>query len=212
MGRISRGGFFAPPELYKFDSPMRVIAGDARGRRLSAPRGLATRPTLARVRESMFSRLSVRLDFAGLRVLDLFAGTGSLGIEALSRGAGHVTYVESARPALLALRRNLAALGFSDRARVLKSEVLRGLEMLAARGERFDLVLLDPPYRKGWGDLVLPRLMELNLLAEDAWVATEVSRLEAAPSSLIGLERVSLATLGDHQIALYQRQGREAAL
>ena len=150
MGRISRGGFFAPPELYKFDSPMRVIAGDARGRRLSAPRGLATRPTLARVRESMFSRLSVRLDFAGLRVLDLFAGTGSLGIEALSRGAGHVTYVESARPALLALRRNLAALGFSDRARVLKSEVLRGLEMLAARGERFDLVLLDPPYRKGW--------------------------------------------------------------
>lgn len=212
MGRISRGGFFAPQELYKFDSQMRVIAGDARGRRLSAPRGLATRPTLARVRESMFSRLSVRLDFAGLRVLDLFAGTGSLGIEALSRGAGHVTYVESARPALLALRRNLAALGFSNRARVLKSEVLRGLEMLAAQGERFDLVLLDPPYRKGWGDLVLPRLMELNLLAEDAWVATEVSRLEAAPSSLIGLERVSLATLGDHQIALYQRQSREAAL
>jgi len=191
---------------------MRVIAGDARGRRLSAPRGLATRPTLARVRESMFSRLSVRLDFAGLRVLDLFAGTGSLGIEALSRGAGHVTYVESARPALMALRRNLVALGFSDRARVLKSEVLRGLEMLAAQGERFDLVLLDPPYRKGWGDRVLPRLMELQLLAEEAWVATEVSRLEAAPSSLIGLERVSLATLGDHQIALYQRQSREAAL
>jgi len=191
---------------------MRVIAGEARGRRLSAPRGLATRPTLARVRESMFSRLSVRLDFAGLRVLDLFAGTGSLGIEALSRGAAHVTFVESARPALTALRRNLAALGFSERARVLKSEVLRGLETLSAQRQQFDLVLLDPPYRKGWGDRVLPRLMELQLLAEDAWVATEVSRLEAAPSSLIGLERVSLATLGDHQIALYQRQSREAAL
>jgi len=191
---------------------MRVIAGDARGRRLSAPRGLATRPTLARVRESMFSRLSVRLDFAGLRVLDLFAGTGSLGIEALSRGAAHVTFVEAARPALTALRRNVVALGFSDRVRVLKSEVMRALETLAARHEQFDLVLLDPPYRKGWGDLVLPRLMELDLLAEGAWVATEVSRLEAAPSSLIGLERVSLATLGDHQIALYQRQSREAAL
>jgi 16S rRNA (guanine966-N2)-methyltransferase len=191
---------------------MRVIAGDARGRRLSAPRGLATRPTLARVRESMFSRLSVRLDFAGLRVLDLFAGTGSLGIEALSRGVGHVTFVEFAHPALAALRRNLAALGFSDRARVLKSEVLRGLETLAAQDEHFDLVLLDPPYRKGWGDRVLPRLMELDLLAADSWVATEVSRLEVAPSSLIGLERVSLATLGDHQIALYQRQSREAAL
>jgi 16S rRNA (guanine966-N2)-methyltransferase len=179
---------------------------------LSAPRGLATRPTLARVRESMFSRLSVRLDFQGLRVLDLFAGTGSLGIEALSRGAGHVTFVESARAALTALRRNLDALGFSGRARVLKSDVIRGMEAMAAAGDHFDLVLLDPPYRKGWGDKVLPRLMELNLLSDGGWVATEVSRLEAAPASLIGLERVSLATLGDHQIALYRRQSREAAL
>jgi 16S rRNA (guanine966-N2)-methyltransferase len=191
---------------------MRVIAGDARGRKLSAPRGLATRPTLARVRESMFSRLSVRHDFQGLHLLDLFAGTGSLGIEALSRGAGDVTFVESARPALTALRRNLDALGFAGRARVLKSDVLRALETLAGEGERFDLVLLDPPYRKGWGDQVLPRLLELNLLCDGAWVATEVSRLEAAPASLAGLERVSLATLGDHQIALYRRQGEEAAL
>jgi 16S rRNA (guanine966-N2)-methyltransferase len=191
---------------------MRVIAGDARGRRLSAPPGLATRPTLARVRESMFSRLSVRLDFDGLRVLDLFAGTGSLGIEALSRGAPHVTFIEAARPALTALRRNLDALGFAARGRVLKSEVLRGLEMLAAEGAQFDLVLLDPPYRKGWGDIVLTRLMELRLLSGGAWVATEVSRLEAAPAALIGLDRVSLATLGDHQIALYQRQSKEAGL
>lgn len=179
---------------------------------MSAPRGLATRPTLARVRESMFSRLSVRLDFNGLHVLDLFAGTGSLGIEALSRGAGDVTFVESARPAITALRRNLDALGFAGRARVLKSEVMRTLETLAGEGERFDLVLLDPPYRKGWGDVVLTRLMELRLLSDGAWVATEVSRLEAAPAALPGLERVSLATLGDHQIALYRRQSGEAAL
>src|SRR5260370_23468638 len=190
---------------------MRVIAREARGRKLSAPPGLATRPTLARVRESMFSRLSVRLDFDGLRLLDLFAGTGSLGIEALSRGGGHVTFVESARAAITALRRNISALGFSGRARVLKSDVMRALETLSAEGERFDLVLLDPPYRKGWGDIVLTRLMELNLLSGGAWVATEVSRLEAAPASLVGLERVSLATLGDHQIALYQRYSKEAA-
>jgi 16S rRNA (guanine(966)-N(2))-methyltransferase RsmD len=160
----------------------------------------------------MFSRLSVRLDFEGLRVLDLFAGTGSLGIEALSRGAAHVTFVESARPALTALRRNLQALGLSGRARVFRSDVIHGLEALAVEGERFDLVLLDPPYRKGWGDIVLTRLMELNLLSGGAWVATEVSRLEAAPASLDGLERVSLATLGDHQIALYRSQSGEAAL
>src|SRR5215469_14357706 len=122
---------------------MRVIAGDARGRKLSAPPGLATRPTLARVRESMFSRLVVRLDFDGLRVLDLFAGTGSLGIEALSRGAAHVTFAESARAAITALRRNLDALGFSSRARVLKSDVMRALETLSAEAAQFDLVLLD---------------------------------------------------------------------
>ena len=191
---------------------MRVIAGDARGRKLSAPRGLATRPTLARVRASMFSRLSVRLDFRELRVLDLFAGTGALGIEALSRGAGHVTFVDSARAAINVLRRNLDALGFSDRARVIRGDVVRAIETLGARHEHFDLVLLDPPYRKGWGDVVLTRLMEFDLLSAGAWVATEVSRLEAAPASLPGLERVSLATLGDHQIALYRRQGREAAL
>ncbi len=160
----------------------------------------------------MFSRLSVRLDFQDLRVLDLFAGTGSLGIESLSRGAGHVTFVESARPALTALRRNLNALGFTGSARVIKSDVMRAIETLAAAGEHFDLVLLDPPYRKGWGDAVLTRLMEFDLLSAGAWVATEVSRLEAAPASLPGLERVSLATLGDHQIALYRRQGKEAAL
>jgi 16S rRNA (guanine966-N2)-methyltransferase len=190
---------------------MRVIAGDAHGRKLSAPRGLATRPTLARVRESMFSRLSVRLDFDSLRVLDLFAGTGSLGIEALSRGAAHVTFVESARPALAAMRRNLDALGLAGRARVLKGDVMRAIEILAAEDRRFDLVLLDPPYRKGWGDIVLTRLMEFDLLSGGAWVATEVSRLETAPASLVGLERVSLATLGDHQIALYRRQSGEAA-
>jgi 16S rRNA (guanine966-N2)-methyltransferase len=153
----------------------------------------------------------VRLDFAGLRVLDLFAGTGALGIEALSRGAGHVTFVDSARPAIAALRRNLDALGFAGRARVIKGEVVRTVEALGAQHEHFDLVLLDPPYRKGWGDIVLTRLMQSDLLSGGAWVATEVSRLEPVPASPGGLERVSLATLGDHQIALYRRQGREAA-
>ena len=94
----------------------------------------------------------------------------------------------------------------------LRLLVLRGLETLAAEGAQFDLVLLDPPCRKGWGDTVLTRWMELNLLSGSAWVATEVSRLEAAPASLIGLDRISLATLGDHQIAVYQRQSKESAL
>lgn len=183
---------------------MRVIAGDAHGRKLKAPAGLATRPTLARVRQSIFSRLAARFEMRELRVLDLFAGTGSLGIEALSRGAAHVTFVEAARPALAALRDNLAALGLSSRARVMGSDIWPALEQLAREGAHFDLVLLDPPYRRGWGDPVLSRLVELDLFAPQAWAVTEVSKLELAPDSRPGLRRVSLATLGDHQIALYR--------
>jgi 16S rRNA (guanine966-N2)-methyltransferase len=185
---------------------MRIIAGDAHGRKLKAPPGLATRPTLARVRQSIFSRLAARLEFDQRRVLDLFAGTGSLGIEALSRGAAHVTFVEGARPALAALRDNLKAVGLSQRARVIGSDIWPALEQLAREQARFDLIMLDPPYRRGWGDPVLSRLVELGLFAPQAWAVIEVSKLELAPASRPGLQRVSLATLGDHQIALYRPQ------
>jgi 16S rRNA (guanine966-N2)-methyltransferase len=190
---------------------MRVIAGNSHGRRLKAPPGLATRPTLARVRQSIFSRLEARLALDGQRVLDLFSGTGSLGIEALSRGAGHVTFVESARPALAALEANLRTLGLIDRARVMRLDIWQALAELASEGACFDLVLSDPPYRQGWGDPVMSRLVELRLLAPDAWVATEVSRLEEAPASRPGLQRVSLGRLGDCQIALY-RPAEEACV
>src|SRR5262249_36636856 len=101
---------------------MRVIAGHLGGRRLSAPRGLATRPTSDRVREALFSALG---DVGGATVLDLYAGTGALGIEALSRGAAGATFVENARPALAALRGNLAALGLEEQARVIAQPVAR---------------------------------------------------------------------------------------
>jgi len=123
---------------------MRVIAGRFGGRRLAAPAGEGTRPTADRVRESLFSILGP-LD--GARVLDLFAGTGALGIEALSRGAAHATFVERDRRALEALRRNLEPLGLeADAVRVVAGDARRHLRDAAARGEAYDLVLLDPPY------------------------------------------------------------------
>src|SRR3984957_16819071 len=100
---------------------MRIIAGHAHGRRLKAPRGLLTRPTSARARESIFSRLAVRMDLDGVRVLDIFAGSGSLGIESLSRGAAHVTFVDSSRDAAAAVGANLAPLLLSHRAPVLQA-------------------------------------------------------------------------------------------
>jgi 16S rRNA (guanine966-N2)-methyltransferase len=122
----------------------RVIAGRYGGRRLEAPRGQATRPTADRVREALFSILGARVQ--GARVLDLFAGSGALGLEALSRGAAHATFVDSAPAAIRALRANLAALGVE--AEVVRADALRWLRAASARPRQYDLVFLDPPYRQ----------------------------------------------------------------
>jgi 16S rRNA (guanine966-N2)-methyltransferase len=122
---------------------MRVVAGTARGRRLVAPEGGDTRPTSDRVRESIFNVLYSLDAVQGATVLDLFAGSGALGIEALSRGAAHSTFVESAPKALSAIRTNLATTGLGDRADVVPASVLT---YLARRPERVDLALCDPPY------------------------------------------------------------------
>jgi 16S rRNA (guanine(966)-N(2))-methyltransferase RsmD len=124
---------------------MRVIGGAERGRRLAAPRGLRTRPTGDRVRVALFDILGPAV--AGARVLDLYAGTGAVGIEALSRGAARAVFAERDRAALQALRKNLAALRLSrDRARVVAGDVLAALPALAGSEAPFDLVFLDPPY------------------------------------------------------------------
>ncbi len=124
---------------------MRIVAGEHRGRRLVAPPGSSTRPTSDRVREALFAILG---PITGLEVLDLFAGTGALGLEALSRGAERATFVERDRRAIAALRQNVAALRVADeRALVRPREASAFLRDAAARGDAYDLVLLDPPYR-----------------------------------------------------------------
>lgn len=133
---------------------MRVVAGTARGRRLVTPPGTDTRPTTDKVREGMFNSLHSLGAVTGARVLDLFAGSGALGIEALSRGARHCTFVERARPALAALRTNLAATGLDDRADVVATDAASFLARRRA-GTHFDLALLDPPYAfDDWADLL----------------------------------------------------------
>ena len=128
---------------------MRVVAGRLGGRRLTAPKGAATRPTSDRVREALFSMLAT---VEGDRVLDLFAGSGALGIEALSRGSGGAVFVERARPALAALRANLAALELGPEiAEVRPVEALAALRKARQSGEKYDLVFLDPPYRLAAG-------------------------------------------------------------
>jgi 16S rRNA (guanine966-N2)-methyltransferase len=176
-----------------------VIAGTLGGRRLLAPRGSETRPTADRVREALFSMLG---ELHGARVLDLFAGTGALGIEALSRGAAGAVFVEREQAALSALRANLAALGLDPPlAEVRPGDALRALESACRAGERYDLVFLDPPYARSqeWG----PRLREQlpQALAPEGRVVVESDR--RAPLSL-GLPVQRQRRYGDTSITIHR--------
>ena len=142
----------------------RIIAGEARGRRLKVPKGTHVRPTTDRVRESVFAALGSLVDLAGMTVLDAFAGSGALGLEALSRGAAHATFVERHRPTLAVLRANVASLGFDDRARVVGGDLLRWLA--TAGPEPFDVAFCDPPYDFPVWDRLLGRLDARILVAE----------------------------------------------
>jgi 16S rRNA (guanine966-N2)-methyltransferase len=156
---------------------MRVVGGDLRGRPLFAPRGSGTRPTSDRVREALFSILDARYGgVEGASVLDLFAGTGALGIEALSRGAASATFVESDERVLGVIRRNVASLGLSDRATVLRGDALRLSPSRLTRGP-FSLLLADPPYRIEPRDVlgVAQMLSESGHLREGAVIVYELS-------------------------------------
>jgi 16S rRNA (guanine966-N2)-methyltransferase len=152
---------------------MRVIAGSHRGRALIAPKGQATRPTADRTREALFSMLTSRLgEFTGLRVADLFAGSGALGIEALSRGAASCLFVEQDRAALDALKANLATLGLVGEVRA--TSVLA----LAPSPAPYDLILMDPPYGTGAGSVALHRLARLGWTGPASWISIETGRDE----------------------------------
>lgn len=184
---------------------MRVIAGRFGGRTLTAPRGLATRPTSDRVREALFSALG---PVAGAAVLDLFAGTGALGIEALSRGADRATFIENARPALAVLRDNLASLGLADHTQVIAQPVERALAAsgLGRLEGPWDLVFLDPPYAKlAEVPAAVAWLVHGGALAEAARVVVEHASRDAAPE-LPGLKPRPSRTYGDTAITIYDGQ------
>ncbi len=124
---------------------MRIVGGSARGRKIMAPRGRATRPTLDHIREALFNILGARVE--GAHVLDLFAGTGAMGIEALSRGAEHCVFVESSPAALKLITSNLKDLDLADRATISSGDVFRQATRLRRRGEIFDIAIAAPPYR-----------------------------------------------------------------
>ena len=164
---------------------MRVSGGELRGRTLRAPRGRATRPTSERARQGLFDWLGPRI--AGARVLDLFAGSGALGIEALSRGAACAVFVERDREALRSLRRNVADLGVAAHARVLGVRVERALVLLRREGACFDLLLADPPYGGPDGPWLAQAGELVDILAPGGVLVIERGGREAAGKAGSGL-------------------------
>jgi 16S rRNA (guanine966-N2)-methyltransferase len=176
---------------------MRIVAGEWRRRQLKAPPGEATRPTADRTRETLFNMLASRLgDLDGLAVADLFAGSGALGLEALSRGAATCLFVEQDAAAIRALRANVAALRAQTRASVQASSVLS----LPLAKAPYDLLLLDPPYGSGAGAVALDRLVRLGWVGEATWVALETAKDE--PSRVKALEIEAERTVGSARLTL----------
>lgn len=181
---------------------MRIISGTSRGRRLTAPRGKILRPTSDRVKESIFNILGKEVE--GKVVLDLFAGTGNLGIEALSRGAARATFVERAREALRAIQRNLLQCGFTDRAEVIPKEVERAITLLESRRESFDLILMDPPYESGWIERTLNKLNRHRIFHEGSMLVIEHGRREPLPNTTADWTILKQRTMGDTIITILQ--------
>ena len=154
---------------------MRVITGTARGRRLETLPGEETRPTAERVKEGLFS--AIQFDIEGRRAVDLFAGSGQLGIEALSRGAESAVFVERRKDALQAVRENLEACGFSDRARVVNGDAMSYLKS----GEKFDLIFLDPPYASGLLEQALEDIVRFDICRRHGIIVAESAADKTLP-------------------------------
>ena len=176
---------------------MRIVAGQWRGRKLVAPAGETTRPTSDRTRETLFSMLVSRLgSFEGLKVADLFAGSGALGIEALSRGAATCLFVEIDAAALRALRSNIANLQAAAQVDVRAASVLA----LGPAPAPLDLILLDPPYGSGAGVVALEKLQRLGWIGPATWISLETALKEDA--KVKGLEIDSERKVGKARITL----------
>jgi 16S rRNA (guanine966-N2)-methyltransferase len=177
---------------------MRVIAGEARGRTLVAPKSMRVRPTADRVKEALFSMLVSRLgEFSEMRVLDIFAGTGNLGIEALSRGAVYAVFVDSHRESAEVIKKNLESTRLSARGKVLVQDAAAALKWLARGEAPFHLVFLDPPYHEGHTQRVLELLADSPLIDAGTTVVAEFSSKEEIPRSFGRLQETERRVYGD---------------
>lgn len=183
---------------------MRVIAGEAKGRRLKGPRGTETRPTSDKVKEALLSILGDRIKDA--RMLDLFAGSGGIGIEALSRGAAHLDFVEVDEAIADTLEENLTACGFSNRASVYRMDAFRFIKQIR---QPYDLVFADPPYHAWQLKKLLPVIERSVIISPDGLLILEHFRKVKLPQEIGELQTVRSYEYGDTTLTLYRKKGTE---
>jgi len=180
---------------------MRVIAGSLKGRRLKPPAWAGLRPTSDKLRETLFNILAARI--TGARVLDGYAGTGAVGIEALSRGAAQVTFVESDRRAEALIAANLAHCGVTDGYAIIRASATRALADLSANGAAFELILLDPPYDETGDRLAAVLAQAADVAAPGGTIVLEHARARPAPPAAGPVPRSRDVTSGDSALAFY---------
>ena len=183
---------------------MRVISGSARGRRLKELQGMDTRPTTDKVKESLFN--IIQFEIEGRRVLDLFGGTGQLGIEALSRGADHCTFVDMRKEAAALIRENLRLAGLSERSRVVQGDAL---SFLSSCGEKFDVILLDPPYHTELLEKSVERITEFDILREHGIIICESAAERELPALPPPYERGREYRYGKIRLTVCRRAGSD---
>lgn len=181
---------------------MRVISGSARGRKLREPDGQAIRPTTDMVKESVFN--IIQFEIQGRRVLDLFAGTGQLGIEALSRGADSAVFVDESSDAVRLVRENLKNMGFEDKSVVTRKDAAAFLR----RGERFDVIFLDPPYETGLIEAAIKSIIEFDILKDNGIIICETKAEKKLPEGIAPYKKGKEYKYGRIKITLYSKSSR----
>jgi 16S rRNA (guanine966-N2)-methyltransferase len=181
---------------------LRVISGCARGHKLKTIKGTATRPTSDKVKESVFNRLAEHI--AGSDVLDIFAGSGSLGIEALSRGAASAVFIDKSPECCSVIRDNLAHTKLANHAEVYCIDYIRGIERLHRDGRKFDLIMMDPPYNKNFIQEALKLMISNDIMKDNSIIVTEHSASDTLPERCGRLEAVDRRKYGDTMITIYK--------
>ncbi|MGL4954715.1 MAG: 16S rRNA (guanine(966)-N(2))-methyltransferase RsmD [Cetobacterium sp.] len=182
---------------------MRIIAGEAKGKRLECRKGVDTRPTQDSIKESLFAIIAPYITDA--RFLDLFSGTGNIALEALSRGAKRAVMIEKDQEALKYIIKNINNLGYENKSRAYKNETLRAVEILGRKGEKFDIIFMDPPYKDEVCERVMRAISKANLLAEDGLIICEHHMFEDMLDEVGEFRKTDERKYGKKVVTFYTR-------